>query len=405
MGRAFTDDAGPWHPLGVSFFWLLWGWKFDRERTEQNLAFVASHSGVDYVRMFCEVGGTTWEDRTIDPRWPDYEAVLGDAIDTAFGRYGLRVELTVLAGGSGAPRELAFQKVIKGVLPGREYKVIHGEGANEHNFGDEASFHAMLRDAIRASTILWAVNSPPVGVVEEVERLITDTGAQVATGHFDRTPGDFTADGRSWRQVRQPWDWRDLRWPGSHNEPAGPQSSVAEQNDPLVLAMMRAVGILCGVGAFVLHTGAGVRGGGAADVARGRSANFWEVPRIDEIFEALHRVASLLPADLSNWTKTNGHWRPPLPEHPLPADRVWTDGHDHGIVRTYGAFRDDQFVTLPHGVREYVVLTPPRACTVRIHNPLTAELVTEARLAAGEGLRLEGPGRGGLAAYVVLGQR
>jgi hypothetical protein len=366
---------------------------------------VASQTGVDYVRMFCEVGGRTWEDRTIDPRWPDYEAVLGDAIDTAFDRYGLRVELTVLAGGSGAPRELAFQKVIKGVLPGREHKVMHGEGANEGNFGDEASFHALVRNAIRESAILWAVNSPSGADVNEVERLMRATGAQVATGHFERTPGDFTADGRSWRQVRQAWDWRDLRWPGSHNEPAGPQSSVAEQNDPLVLAMMRAVGILSGVGAFVLHTGAGVRGGGAADLARGRSANFWDVPQIEEILEALYRVATILPIDLPHWTKANNQWRPPLPEHPLPADSVWTAGADHGIVRNYGAFRDDAFVTLPHGVREYVVMTPGRACAVRVHSPLTGELMTEARLAAGEGLRLEGPEHGGLAAYVVLGQR
>jgi hypothetical protein len=48
----------------------------------------------------------------------------------------------------------------------------------------------------------------------------------------------------------------------------------------------------------------------------------------------------------------------------MAADRVWTDGHDHGIVRTYGAFRDNQFVTQPHGVREFVVLTPRRPSTV-----------------------------------------
>src|SRR5439155_12200302 len=113
--------------------------------------------------------------------------------------------------------------------------------------------------------------------------------ATLATIHMDRTYGDG-----GWRECRQPWDWKDFPFPVSHNEPIGPRSSVAEETDPMRLAMLRAVGLINGVEAFVLHNGAGV--GGRVDPAHNRPANLWEVPNIDAIMDAVRGVDALMPA-------------------------------------------------------------------------------------------------------------
>ena len=49
---------------------------------------------------------------------------------------------------------------------------------------------------------------------------------------------------------------------------------VAEEVDPMRLAMLRAVGLINGVGAFVLHNGSGVAG--KVDPGHNRPANLWE---------------------------------------------------------------------------------------------------------------------------------
>ena len=388
-GRVFVDDTGAWHPLGASCFWAPWGWKYDRNRTKDNLAFLAPY--LDYIRIFGEVGGQSWADRVIDPGWPEYEAVMTELVDYCWS-LGLRVEPTVLAGGTTTQRELAFEKWSR-IVRGHEEAILHMEGANEDNFGDEPSFLNMVRLERQQSALLWAVNSPEGGDVPTVQRIMAITGAQVATGHLSRDVG--AVDG-GWRQVRQPWDWRDLMWPSSQNEPAGPETSVAEQRDPLVLVMQRAVGVLCGMGAYVFHCGAGVRGGGDWDRRLGRSANFWEVPDILTILEGLRTVGRLLPHNVENWHKYNGHWQ----GHPLPADQVWTDlgKADHGVVRTYGTVQNERFVTMPHGVKEYAVLTAAAPCEIAVHHPMTGVELHRTALRGGEGYVVNGPERGGTGA-------
>ena len=58
-----------------------------------------------------------------------------------------------------------------------------------------------------------------------------------------------------------------------------------------------------GVGSYVLHTGAGVRGGGRADLERGRPANVSDVPNIQTILQGLENVRRRLPAEIPNWTQ------------------------------------------------------------------------------------------------------
>ncbi len=142
--------------------------------------------------------------------------------------------------------------------------------------GDEAEFDAHQRE-----------------VAEDWRQLYGGGVCDVVTIHPDR---DISKADGPWRPVRQPWFLQftpDIPELVEIGEPIGPQSSVAEDADPLRLTMAAAVGALCGAGAYCLHTGAGIRGGGAA--------NLWEVRHIEATLAGLVRrgcPAAGRPAEL-----------------------------------------------------------------------------------------------------------
>lgn len=371
LARNIVDDGGIFFPLGFSFFWALWGWKHDRDRAEQNMQYMAE-KGFDYFRHFCEVGGGTWADRTINPMDPDFENLYADMVDTAYEKYGLRQEVTLFAGGTGTDYDRATDK-FRSVMESRQHMIVDVEISNEDN-GPSHDEQRRLVQKIRS----WYQGLVATSSFGERDSDV----ANFCTDHLDRAYGDG-----GWRAVRQPWDVKGYKHPGSQNEPIGPHSSVAETWDPLRLCMLRAVGILCGMTGFVLHTGAGVRGGGAADLARSpsRRANFWEYG-IDEIVAALRAVESVIPLQTANWTKTRHHWD----DHPLRTDNIWPDGFDHGVVRAHAAYSDREFVVMPFGVKNYDHLKAKRDCEVQIFDPMTGVSIERHELSAGELLRIEG---------------
>lgn len=404
QGRAWQDDDGLFLPLGVSWFCGPWAWRHDRPKAIR--ALEKMRGKVDYARVFGEVGSASWADRVINPTLPGYEADLAELIDTAYDVYGVRLQITIFAdGGMFEPMTVTFSRWIR-IAMGREHKILLIEGANEDNYGNETSLFALIQNARTVTPYLWAVHSPDDGgTIEGARALLDATDAQVATFHRDRTRGDMTPDGRSWRSVRQSRDYADVQFAVSDNEPAGPKSSGEEERDPLVLAMTRATGALHGIGAYVFHPGAGIRGGGQWDQDHHygnppgpRAIDFDTEPGFDAVLAALRAVTSILPADLPNWRFVNGHWA----DHPLPADRIWTDtGEGHGCVRNYGAISPDgrEFFTLPHGIRDRVTFTPRRPCRMFIFDPLTGFVLREAV----DAFTLRPPEIGGLSAVVIRG--
>lgn len=390
-GRCFVDDAGMFHPLGTTLFWAPIGYRSEREHLDANLQWLSGR--VDYIRILGEVG---WPGREIDPAWPEYDELMKGLIDHAYDDYGLRVEPSIIGGGTSTdPVALARRWV--GIVRGREQKIMHFEDANEMH-ADENAMRQMSAILRSGTPNLVAPSSPTGGDVDIVKRMMSQSNT-VATGHFDRSDGDFTA-GASWREVRQTWDWRDFDFLCSHNEGKGPRSSIAEQTNPYVLAMMRAVGIMNGVDAFVLHTGPGVTG--VLDPPRNRPPNIYELPDIERIFSAVKTAGGLMPADCAGWQKFNGHWQ----GHPFPADQVWTDAGngDHGCIRTYGAVRDGRFVTTPHGIKNFVNMRAINACVIEAYDPTDGNVIHSAEMSAGQTLTLNGPERGGIPAYIIVGQ-
>ena len=217
--------------------------------------------------------------------------------------------------------------------------------------------------------------------------------ATLGTIHMDRTFGD---DG--WRETRQPWDWKAFPFPVSHNEPIGPRSSVAEEVDPVRLAMLRAVGLINGVEAFVLHNGAGVAG--VVDPAHNRPANLWEVPNIDAIMDAVRGIDARMPPRAGDGQHWNNGWA----GDPWNADAFWGDGADHGVNRNYTVATPDGWISTEAGVKDHVVLTASRHSVVDVFDILQGK-VQEVELQAGQTLTLTPVSRdgAGYGAFVVVG--
>jgi len=383
--HAVVDDGGPFCALGASLFWLQWGYLNDRPRLEQNLAFLAKY-GVDYVRALGTVG---WPDRTIDPTAPGWAEACAAVTDLAYVQ-GLRVQWTVFGGIEDCPTERDQERVIDAMIAmshGREHKIFAFEVANEGfatGFpGDEGRERLRrLGDRLRAGVPHIVALTAPTD--DAVCRMYRDWHGGAATIHFDR---DDRSD-RGWRFVRQPWGWPDEyrareSYNGAlpdicfNNEPKGPQSSVSQTDDPMLLQFAYLDTFIAGVGAYVLHTGAGVQGGGAADMARGRVANLWETPNIDAILSAHQAIRRVLPGDLANWSRQNAQWQA------FPFDGLAQAVADGRIVRSHAAINGADCWLDILGLQAPVVGTAKRDLTITAIDPFTAAEGTPVRLSSG----------------------
>lgn len=400
VGKALQDDDGLFHPLGITLFWAMQGWKHDRDRFKENVRFIRQYQ-FDYVRMLCEVGWAEWPIDPTKPEWADHAQVLGEVIDFLYDENGLRVELTIIGKGTSTDPLTLTATVCDVINAGRQHKIMDVECCNEYDVGPGTPIDVMVPMAamVRERTPNLVCLSSP-GDLEALQDGARRAGCQAFSIHTDRAGGDFR-----WRQVRQGWDFKDIPFVVLSNEPPGPASSVDINDNPLQLAMMRAVGVMCGGAGYVLHVGAMVTG--KADPARGRPANIWEVPNIDGIMRAVRDVDTLLPDDVENWRRANTQWRPPLPVAPLQPDVHWPEGN-HGVNRAYSALSGDgRVIQMPAGVLRHVVLTASYGLRdVTVYDPLTRTPVAGFEnliLQAGQSIDL--PGREDtMAAYIVRGQ-
>ena len=398
-GHAFADEGGPFNALGVSLFWALWGERHDAARLDANLAHLAEHD-VDYVRILGMVGAPTWEDRVIDPAWPDYWAVV-DRLFERLARHGLRAQVTLFADAqvmmpAAADRD-AFQAAWAARLEQWGDQVLFVEVANEHWQNGLPDLAELQRrgQALRAATSVPVALSAPRQ--HEVSALYAEWPS-VATMHFDRSvSGAHGPLG----PVMQPW-----RWPEAYFEPAviappafvnaepiGPDSSVAEDSDPARIALAYVTTLLASGAAYTYHPGAGVRGGGARDLAMGRKANVFDYDV--GIIEALSHWRRMLPPGLANGERRSAEWSRPRPEYP------WTgldEAIDEGAVAAaYASVVDDRVVAVVLGVDRPVTVGARWAVDQRLLDPLTGAVVDEVRLDAGESWELPAAAAG----YVI----
>ena len=386
-GRAVADAAGPFNALGATLFWGAWAYKHDRPRLERNLETLRA-SGIDYVRVLGSVGGTSWEDRQTDPRWSDYDAIIAGMTDLAYDQYGLRVQWTLFGGApftpSGSAREALVDRFAS-LAQGREHKIFAFEVANEawqNGFAGPAGLSELRSLGKRLNdktSVLVALSSP---TSRTACATYAGSGADAMTMHYER---GFGSEGPL-RPLQRPWSFPagyDRACAGQlpsivfNNEPIGPESSVQQDDSPSRIAAGFVMTFLAGNAAYVLHSGPGIRGGGAADVSSKlrRHAHFDELPSFKPIAAALGAARKYLPPGLANWTRHE----PNAPTAPL-----------QGFNRLYSASRGSEFVALAIGIDTPITLRSNVDVSIDVRQIATGQLIKNVKVSSGETMMLTG---------------
>jgi hypothetical protein len=388
-GRALADEGGPFLGLGVTLFWALWGEAHDPDRLDANLSWLAAR-GVDYVRILGMVGGESWSDRRIDPSADEYWPTV-DRFLERLARHRLRAQVTLFAEADTMmpPRadRAAFVDRWAARLEQEPSRFVLVEVANEHyqnGLPEPAELRALGARLGERTDVLVALSAPSRGAACAV---YAGSAADVATIHYSRDVGD----GNPWLAVAEPWSYPadyDGRCRGRlpvavNNEPIGPASSVAEDADPLRLVLSYVTTFLAQNAAYVLHVGAGIRGGGERDRARGRLANLFDVTGLDETLEGIRAAKGYLPLDLPNWTRVDAR----DDRFPLEGLRAGVDRDD--LHRAYAALSGDRFVLVVLGLNRSIEVTSRVDVDLQVIEPDSGRVVRRLALRAGAPLVLE----------------
>jgi hypothetical protein len=207
-------------------------------------------------------------------------------------------------------------------------------------------------------------------------------GADAMTLHYER---GFGREGPL-RPLRRPWSFPaayDRTCRGQlpavvfNNEPIGPESSVRQDDSPSRIAAGYVMTFLAGNASYVLHSGPGIRGGGAADIAPklGRHAHFDELPSFKAIATALGEAKKYLPPGLANWTRH----APNAATAPL-----------HGYEELYSASKGSEFVALAIGVKQSVSIRARVNAAMEIRDAATGKIVKSVKVAVGDAVELSG---------------
>jgi hypothetical protein len=398
-GHAFVDDGGPFLARGASMFWALWGYQHDRARLGRNLATLRNW-GFDYIRVLGVVGAPgdhpgpvcgpgvrncdSWRDRRLDSSAPNYADDIAGLTDWSYRTYGLRVQWTIFGGTEFAPTAESRRSVVEQfgrMARGRETAIFAFEIANEswqNGFpGEEGEreLRALAKVLKTHSSNLVALSSPENGTCEGARALYRDSVADLATLHIGRVG---PAKGENWRALRDVWRLHActgipaLR---SSNEPIGPESSVVSLDDPVALSAMALVTYGSGIGAFVLHTGPGVRGGGEADLARGRHRNLWELPTAARVAAGLNTIVRRVPGGFANWSTQDE-----LTESP---QRLFDVKERTGVAGVYCFTNTQDFACAPVGVTQPLSLIARRRMTVSFYHFVSGDEGASRSLAPG----------------------
>lgn len=351
-GRAWLQGGQPYYPLASTLLHEAGSAK--REglgRMRQNVQFIKNEGG-DVVRI---LGQVNWPGEEIDENDTN---ILAQCIDMNYEE-GLRTKLTCVGGGVRDPLGFAT-RVRELVLDNRRHKMLMLEAVNEQNASKEIA-EAMARILMGAGVPV-ATGLGNMGL-DTIKASRGAAGSNVDVIHLERTLGSPGEPGGIYaRQARQGWDFRYTEAAADNGEPAGVGSSVEQCDDPFILAMGRAVSIICGAGSYCVHTGSGVFGRTYMGPKGMRYANLWEVPNLHAIFKAVKTAGDILPRGIENWEKYNTN---------LPVEIASGDCN-----KIYGCKMGSNFVQAIIGASPTTIgLRNTRGVHYDVFNPATGEIV------------------------------
>ena len=185
------------------------------------------------------------------------------------------------------------------------------------------------------------------------------------------------------------------------NEPIGPGSSVATENDPIKLCSAAVFAWIANLPAYVYHTRAGVYRLGELLSAVGQRRRVSRTWRASSSYQFLRAI---LPGDLASWVRNDGlEATAPFtvfcngqPNTYWPTVASPTSGCDRNI----GSAKGREFVCFPMGILGGgVTLQARRPVRFQVFNPLTGAVVSNHTMNAGDSVTLpQGPG-----AYILKG--
>jgi hypothetical protein len=200
------------------------------------------------------------------------------------------------------------------------------------------------------------------------------SAADIATEHFSR---DLRTREGGWFPVRDVFRVNAIDGlpPASHNEPIGPGSSVAAQDDPVKLVSAAAYAWMSGLPMYVYHSRAGIFGDGRLE----------DMPGAGDY----QRLLEILPGDIANWRRAEGD----------AEFAPFTTGP--GAVRHLSCVKDGEFYTLPIGIAAGgLELAARRDLKFDAIHPVTGKVELTRVMRAGEKVVLpQGPH-----AYIVRGR-
>lgn len=360
-GKGLVDDGGPFLTLACSFFWLLWGLKFDYPRTIRNLDWLKQR-GVTAVRVLGSVDSANgWADRHIDPGWSDYADIL-DLMFRELRTRGMRVifccfgDVTNATPTSMHRRAHVTRCVDAGLRsPGEVlYYTVSNEGIGFIPKRDDPEIEQLAQLIRQRSPFL--VNG------------VSDRETLTDTLHAAHTPRKITGDGGMWEHTEQPYDLHATSLVASDQEPIGPESSVEEDDD----ALRNAAHALCcwvvGGSIYVCHPGAGIRGGGQADLDRGRFANFYDQPTLDDMLAKMVRARDFLPRKIAEWRNVNHSDPSREGRYPFATGPLQPFDPRHWFLKTYANDNGQEFAGLFTGVHRDVPLQANRPTEVTVND-------------------------------------
>ncbi|MDO8587803.1 MAG: carbohydrate-binding protein [Armatimonadota bacterium] len=387
-GQSLRDNNGPFLAVGFSHMRGLHRCKYDRGRYMSDLNDMSS-KGFKFQRILSMVSWDGLEIMPIDgydanwvwtPAWPDYWQQFRDAIDIAYDNYGIRTEVTIFADAqkcmaNDADRYAHCDNVIAN-LAGREHKVIQLEVVNEgwqNGFPDENVTKIFAQYLADRTSLPVSITSPVDTSNNGVLNMYSGSAADITNVHTAR---DTSESG--WAHVRDSWRFGEMYPnipPGNSNEPMGPQSSVAEENDPTRLMAAAAFTFISGAPMYVYHGRFGTSG---IDKYDGHDIYMRDTPG----FGSFQYLASIISGDVASWIRNDGK------ESAAPftvysngqANKYWTDigGATSGCHRNIGARKGNEFLCMPQGILGGGLTLEARAqLTFKVFNPMTGGVVMD----------------------------